>query len=96
MAKSMVTKYGMSEQIGLLCYDDSDQEVFIGRDFGHTQGYSEEVAAAIDREVKEIISKCYEDAKAIILKHKDVLDACAELLLEKERITRQEFEALFD
>ena len=94
-AHAMVTKFGFSENLGLVNYDDDD-EVFIGRDFGHTQGYSEEVAAAIDREVKDIISKCYEDAKAIILKHKDVLDACAELLLEKERITRQEFEALFD
>ena len=94
-AHAMVTKFGFSDNLGLVNYENED-EVFIGRDFGQRQGYGEQVAAAIDKEVKDIISKCYEDAKKIILKHKEVLDACAELLLEKERITRQEFEELFD
>ena len=93
-AHAMVTKYGFSKELGLVNYDDDD-EVFIGRDFGHKQGYSEKIAAQIDNEVKSIINKCYEDAKEIIIKHQDVLNACADLLLEKERITREEFEALF-
>ena len=93
-AHAMVTKYGFSKELGLVNYDD-DNEVFIGRDFGHKQGYSEKIASQIDEEVKNIINKCYEDAKEIIIKYKDVLNACADLLLEKERITREEFEALF-
>ncbi len=93
-AHAMVTKYGFSKELGLVNYDD-DNEVFIGRDFGHKQGYSEKIASQIDEEVKSIINKCYEDAKEIIIKYKDVLNACADLLLEKERITREEFEALF-
>lgn len=95
LAKSMVVKYGMSENIGLICYDNDDDEVFIGRDLAHTRGYSEGVASAIDAEIKRLIDEAYEKAKAIILEHRDILDRCAELLLEKEKITREEFEELF-
>ena len=96
MAKSMVTKFGMSTELGLINYDSDNEEVFVGRDFGHTgRGYGEEVAGKIDKEVKKIIDDCYEDAKRIIEEHKQVLEACAELLLEKEKITGEEFEALF-
>ena len=96
MAKDMVTKYGMSENIGLICYDNDDDEVFIGRDLAHTRGYGEGVATTIDLEVKRIIDECYEKAKQKIAEHRDVLDACANLLLEKEKISQQEFEALFE
>ena len=96
MAKDMVTKYGMSENIGLICYDNDDDEVFIGRDLAHTRGYGEGVATTIDLEVKRIIDECYEKAKQMIAEHRDVLDACANLLLEKEKISQQEFEALFE
>ena len=97
LAKSMVTKFGMSEELGLINYDHDSEEVFVGRDFGHSQrGYGEEVAGKIDREVKRIIDDCYKRAKEIIREHENVLEACAELLLEKEKITREEFEALFD
>lgn len=85
MAKDMVTKYGMSENIGLICYDNDDDEVFIGRDLAHTRGYGEGVATTIDLEVKRIIDECYEKAKQMIAEHRDVLDACANLLLEKEK-----------
>ena len=95
MARDMVTRYGMSENIGLICYKDDDDEVFIGRDLAHAHNYSEGVASAIDAEVKNIIDHAYEEAKRIIGEHRDVLDRCAELLLEKEKITREEFEALF-
>ncbi|MBQ4559172.1 MAG: ATP-dependent zinc metalloprotease FtsH [Tyzzerella sp.] len=96
MAKSMVTKFGMSEELGLINYDNDSEEVFVGRDFGHTsRGYGEEVASKIDREVKRIIDECYKDAKRIIMEHENVLEACANLLLEKEKITGEEFEALF-
>ena len=96
MAKSMVTKFGMSEELGLINYDNDNEEVFVGRDLGHTsRGYGEEVAGKIDREVKRIIDQCYQDAKRIIKEHEKVLEACAELLLEKEKITGEEFEALF-
>ena len=96
LAKSMVTKFGMSEELGLINYDNDSDEVFVGRDFGHTsRGYGEEVAGKIDREVKRIIDECYQKAKDIIEEHRDVLDACATLLLEKEKITGEEFEALF-
>ena len=96
MAKSMVTKFGMSEELGLINYDNDSEEVFVGRDFGHTsRGYGEEVAAKIDREVKRIIDTCYEDAKRISMENEKVLEACAKLLLEKERVTGEEFEALF-
>lgn len=94
VARKMVTRFGMSDNIGVVCYDDND-EVFIGRDFGHTKSYSESISGEIDREVKAIIDKCYADAKSIILQHESVLHRCAELLLEKEKIGREEFEALF-
>lgn len=93
-ARSMVTRFGMSEKLGLINYDDG-QEVFIGRDFGQTRSYGEETANAIDEEVRSIVQKCYADAKAIILEHENILHACAELLLQKERITREEFEDLW-
>ncbi len=96
MAKDMVTRYGMSENIGLICYDNDDDEVFIGRDLAHTRGYSEGVASAIDQEVKSIIDDCYAKAKKMIAENRGVLDACAALLLEKEKISREEFEALFE
>jgi cell division protease FtsH len=91
----MVTKYGMSDQIGLICFDDDDEEVFIGRDLAHTKSYSNAIAEKIDEEVKRIIDDAYEKAKRMIEEHRSVLDACAELLLEKEKIGREEFEALF-
>lgn len=94
-AKAMVTKFGMSEVVGLINYGSDDDEVFIGRDFAQTKGYSEEVAGIIDKEVKRIIDECYENAKNILKKHEDVLESCAKLLLEKEKITREEFEGLF-
>ncbi len=97
IAKSMITKFGMSEKLGLINYDNDSDEVFIGRDFGHTsRGYGEKVAGTIDEEVKRIIDECYAKARAIIKEYHGVLDACAQLLLEKEKITRSEFEALFE
>ena len=96
LAKSMVTKFGMSEELGLINYDQNNEEVFFGRDFANTsRGYGEEVAGKIDKEVKRIIDECYKKAKAIIMEHNDVLEACAKLLLEKEKITGEEFGALF-
>ncbi len=95
MARSMVTKYGMSDNIGVICYDEDDDEVFIGRDLAHTKSHSEAVSGEIDREVKAIIDDCYAKAKEIILSNLSVLHSCAQLLLEKERIGREEFEALF-
>ena len=96
LARAMVTKFGMSEDIGLINYANEDDEVFIGRDLAHTRGYGEDVASKIDAEINRIIDECHEEAKKIISAHKDVLDACVELLLEKEKITREEFEALFE
>ncbi len=97
IAKSMITKFGMSERLGLINYDNDSDEVFIGRDFGHTsRGYGEKVAGTIDEEVKRIIDECYAKAKRILEEHQDVLESCAQLLLEKEKITRSEFEALFE
>ena len=96
VARKMVTKYGMSDNIGIINYDGEDDEVFIGRDLAHTKSHSELVAGEIDKEVKGIISSCYEKAKAIILDNDDILHKCADLLLAKEKITREEFEALFD
>lgn len=95
MARDMVTKYGMSDDVGLICYDDDDEEVFIGRDMARTRSYSEGVAEAIDSEVKKIIDHAYSEAKRIITENREVLDKCANLLLEKEKITKEEFEALF-
>ena len=97
IAKSMITKFGMSERLGLINYDNDSDEVFIGRDFGHTsRGYGEKVAGTIDEEVKRIIDECYAQARSIIQEYHPVLEKCAELLLEKEKITKSEFEALFE
>ena len=95
MARTMVTRFGMSENIGVICYDDDDDEVFIGRDLAHTKSHSEAVAGEIDREVKSIIDDCYDKAKQLIREHERILHSCAQLLLEKEKIGREEFEALF-
>ena len=95
IAKSMVMKYGMSDKVGLISYDDESDEVFIGRDLAHTRGYGENVATLIDSEVKRIIDECYQKAADILKTNEDVLRRCAELLLEKEKIGREEFEALF-
>ena len=94
-ARRMVTRYGMSDNIGVICYDDDDDEVFIGKDLAHAKAHSEEISGEIDKEVKSIIDDCYTKAKDIILQHEDVLHSCAKLLLEKEKINRDEFEALF-
>ena len=96
IAKAMVTKYGMSANMGMVTYGDEQDEVFIGRDLAHSRGFSEMTAAAIDREVKEIIDECYVKAKASIQAHSYVLEHCAQLLLEKEKIGRAEFEKLFE
>ena len=97
IAKSMITKFGMSERLGLINYDSDGEEVFIGRDFGHTsRGYGEKIAGTIDEEVKRIIDECYNKAKALLREYHSVLEASAKLLLEKEKITRSEFEALFE
>ena len=96
IAKAMVTKYGMSANMGVVTYGDDQDEVFIGRDLAHSRGFSETTAAAIDREVKEIIDDCYVKAKASIQEHSYVLEHCAQLLLEKEKIGRAEFEELFE
>lgn len=96
VARRMVTRYGMSENIGVINYDDDDDEVFIGRDLAHAKSHSEVISGEIDREVKTIIDDCYEKAKAIIMEQEEVLHKCAQLLLEKEKINRAEFEALFD
>ena len=95
IAHNMVSKYGMSDKLGAMVYDSENNEVFIGRDLAHTRAYSEEVAKRIDEEVKKIVDSCHEEAKRIITEHIGVLHACAELLIEKERIGQEEFEALF-
>ena len=95
VARKMVKRFGMSEQIGLINYDDEDDEVFIGRDLAHTRSHSEAIANEIDREVKRIIDECYRKAKEIIEENDSVLHKCAEMLLEKEKISRTEFEELF-
>ena len=96
-AQAMVVKYGMSEKVGLINYEvNSEEEVFLGRDLGHARNYSEKVAALIDKEVRRIMDECYQEAKLIIESHIDVLHRCAAALLEKERINRAEFEALFE
>ena len=95
-AKAMVTRYGFSDNIGLICYENDGDEIFVGRDFAQTKGYGGAVADEIDKEVKRIIDECYAKAKALIIEHRSVLDACAALLLEKEKIGRAEFEALFE
>jgi len=95
-ARMMVTRFGMSENLGVICYEDDDDEVFIGRDLAHAKGLSEAVAGEIDREVKAIVDDCYKKAKAIILEHEAILHSGTKLLLEKEKISRDEFEALFN
>ena len=95
MARSMVTRFGMSDNIGVICYADDDDEVFIGRDLAHAKSHSEAISGEIDKEVKAIIDECYQKATDIIKEHEGVLHKCAELLLEKEKITREEFEGLF-
>ena len=96
IARAMVTEYGMSEKVGMINYGGDENEVFIGRDLAHARSYGESVATAIDSEVKRIIDECYEKAKKIILDHENVLHKCCELLLEKEKISQDEFEALFE
>ena len=95
LARSMVTRYGMSEKLGMINYE-SDDEVLVSRDFAHTKAYSEDTATAIDNEVRAIVDDCYKKAKDIILSRRDILDKCAALLLEKEKIGFEEFEALFE
>ncbi len=95
IARAMVTQFGMSEKLGMISYGSDDDEVFIGRDLAHTRSYSERVAGEIDDEVKSIVDDCYAKAKAIIMKHEDVLHSCSKLLMEKEKIGQEEFEALF-
>jgi len=95
-ARRMVTRYGMSDNIGVINYDDEDDEVFIGRDLAHAKSHGEYITGEIDKEVKRIIDDCYEKAKQIILQNRDVLEKCAGLLLEKEKISKEEFEALFE
>ena len=94
-AKAMVTKYGFSDKLGLINYDDDSNDVFIGRDLAHSKGYGEATASAIDQEVRDIVESCYVQAKAIIEEHIEQLHASAKLLLEKEKINQEEFEALF-
>ena len=94
-ARAMVTKYGMSEKLGLIAYGDDEDEVFIGRDLAHTRGYSEEKAKEIDEEIQRIIRQCHDQAREIISQHIQVLHSCAELLLQKEKVHRDEFESLF-
>ncbi len=95
-AKAMVTKFGMSDEVGLICYGNDEDEVFIGRDLAHTRGYGENVATTIDNEIKRIVTDCHREARRIIDENIDVLHKCANLLMEKEKITREEFEALFE
>ena len=96
-ARAMVVKYGMSDELGLINYEtDNEEETFVGRDIGHQRMLGEQTASAIDKEVKRIIDECYADARRILEEHVNVLHKCAALLLEKERIDREEFEALFD
>ncbi len=96
IARAMVTEYGMSDRIGMIDYGSNENEVFIGRDLAHARTYGEDVAAAIDQEIKRIIDECYQKAKEIILSHREVLSQCSELLLEKEKIGQAEFEELFN
>ena len=95
LARAMVTRYGMSDRIGLINYDNDDDEVFIGRDLAHTRSYGEDIACAIDEEVKRMIEEAHQKAREMIKAHEDVLHSCAALLIEKEKIGRDEFEALF-
>ena len=94
-ARSMITKFGMSDRLGFINYEENTDEVFLGRDLGHSRSFSEEVASIIDKEVKKLVDDCYTDAKRILTENMDVLQTCANLLIEKQRISREEFEALF-
>ena len=96
IARAMVTKYGMSSKLGLVAYGDDSDEVFIGRDWGHTKNYSENVAASIDEEVRTIVEGCHQRARQLIEEHRFVLDECAKRLITKEKLNRQEFEAIFE
>ena len=95
-ARAMVTQYGMSDAVGLINYGGDDDEVFIGRDLAHTKAYGENIATVIDQEVKRIVDECHEQARRLIQENRAVLESCAQLLLEKEKIGREEFETLFD
>ena len=95
-ARDMVTKYGFSDKLGLINYDTDSDEVFIGRDLAHTRPYGEDIASLIDEEVKRIVDECYAKAKKLISENMDVLHRSSELLLEKEKISREEFESLFE
>lgn len=95
LAKAMVTRYGMSHKLGMVAYENDADEVFIGRDLGHTKGFSEATAASIDEEIRNIIANCYERAKAIVKEHENVLHECARVLMEREKIDRNEFEEIF-
>ena len=92
----MVTKYGMSDRIGTITLGSDQDEVFIGRDWGHEKSYSEETAGVIDEEIKKIIDKAYKEAKEILIAHKDKLDKVAEVLVEKEKISGEEFDSIFE
>ena len=94
-ARAMVTEYGMSDAVGLINYTSGSDEVFIGRDIGHSKPYGEGIAAVIDQEVKRIVDGCHQEARRIITEHLDELHVCANLLIDKEKITREEFEAVF-
>ena len=96
LAKAMVMKYGMSDKLGMINYESEHEEIFIGRDIGHTKTYADDTARIIDEEIRNIIDSCYEEAKQIIMSRRNVLDKCCELLLEKEKIGYEEFEALFN
>jgi cell division protease FtsH len=92
----MITKYGMSDAVGLIHYGSDEDEVFIGRDLAHTRSYAENTAALIDSEVKRIVDECYAKARELLTDNEDVLHKCADLLLEKEKIGQEEFESLFE
>jgi len=94
-ARAMITRYGFSSSVGMVNYETNGDEVFIGRDLAHTRSYSESVAKTIDEEVKAIIDECYDEARRILRENMDILHKCSEMLIEKERISREEFESLF-
>jgi cell division protease FtsH len=96
IARNMVVRYGMSEKLGMINYESDDDEVFIGRDLAHAKSYSDKTASEIDEEVRRIIDECYKEAEKILREHENVLHAVSKLLIEKERITREEFEKAFD
>ena len=94
-ARAMVTRFGFSDKVGLINYETDDEEVFLGRDLGHARNFSEETALIIDQEVKKIMDECYDKARQLLEENTHILHSCAKLLIEKERITREEFEGLF-